>query len=40
MLEKWKEALEKGNFFDAIFTDLSEALDILNHTALIAKLEA
>ena len=39
MLEKWKEALDKGNFVDAIFMDLSKAFDILNHDRLIKKLE-
>ena len=40
MLEKWKEALDKGNLVDAIFMDLSKACDTLNHDLLIAKLEA
>ena len=40
MLEKWKEGLDKNNFVDAIFMDISKALDTLHHDLLIAKLEA
>ena len=40
MLEKWKEALDKGNFVDAVFMDLSKALDTLKHDLPIAKREA
>ena len=32
-----KDALDKGNFVDTIFMDLSKAFDILNHDLLIAK---
>ena len=39
MLEKWKEVLDKGNFVDTIFMDLSKAFDTLNHDLQIAKLE-
>ena len=40
ILEKWREALDKGNFVDAIFMDLSRAFNILSHDLLIGKLEA
>ena len=39
MLEKWNEALDTGNFVDAIFMDLSKAFGTLNHDLLITKLE-
>ena len=35
-----KETLDKGKSVGAIFMNLSKAFDILNHTLLIAKLEA
>ena len=40
MLEKWKRALDRGNFVDPIFMDLSKAFDTLYHDLLIAKPEA
>ena len=40
MLEKWKEGLDKSNFVDAVFMDLSKALDTQHHDLLTAKLEA
>ena len=38
MTEKFKEAINKGNWFGALLTDLSKAFDCINHLFLIAKL--
>ena len=40
MLEKWKNALDKGGFVCAMFMDVSKAFDTMNHNLLIAKLGA
>ena len=40
MVEKWKNALDKGEYAGALLTDLSKAFDCLPHDLLIAKLEA
>ena len=38
MIEKFKEAIDRGNEFGALLTDLSKAFDCINHPLLIAKL--
>ena len=40
MLEKSKNAVDKGKVFDALLTNLSKAFDCLTHELIIAKLNA
>ena len=40
MLEKWKNAVDKGKVFGALLTDLSKAFDCLPHELIIAELNA
>ena len=38
MIEKFKEAIDKGHDFGALLTELSKAFHCINHRLLIAKL--
>ena len=40
MLEKWKNAVDKGKVFGALLTDLSKVFHCLPHELIIAKLNA
>ena len=40
LLEKWKRAVDNGQMFGALLTDLSKAFDCRDHELLIAKLNA
>ena len=37
-LDKFKESRDKGDDFDALFTDLSKAFDCIDHNLVITKL--
>ena len=40
MTEKFKEAIDRGDKFGALLTDLSKACDCINSPLLIAKFES
>ena len=39
MIEVWKQHLNKGNQVGVLVMDLPKALDTINHSLLLAKLE-
>ena len=40
LIEKWKTNLDKKDYREAIFMDLSKAFDTINHELFLAKLDA
>ena len=40
MLEKWKKAVDNGEYVSALFLDLSKGFITINHDLLLAKLKA
>ena len=40
LIEKWKNSVDNGGAFSALFNDFSKAFQCLSHKPLIAKLDA
>ena len=40
MLERWKQAIDKGEYISVMYMDLSKAFDPINDNLLLAKLRA
>ena len=40
MLERWKQAIDRGEYISVMYTDLSKTFDTLNHNRLLSKLRA
>ena len=39
MIQTWKKHLDKGEIIEEILMDFSKALDTINHSLLLAKLD-
>ena len=40
MLERWKQAIDKGEYISVMYMDLSKAFDTINYDLLLAKVRA
>ena len=40
MLERWKQAIDKGEYISVMYADLSKTFDTLNINRLLSKLRA
>ena len=40
MIERWKQAIDKGKYISVMYMDLSKAFDTINRDLLLAKLRA
>ena len=38
VLERWKQAIDKGEYISVMYMDLSKAFDVLNRDLLLARL--
>ena len=38
MLERWKQAIDKGEYISVMYMDLSKAFDTVNRDLLLSKL--
>ena len=38
MLERWRQAIDKGEYISVMNMDLSKGFDTINHDLLLAKL--
>ena len=40
MLERWRQAIDKGEYISVMYADLSKTFDTLNINRLLSKLRA
>ena len=40
MLEKWKKAVDNGEYVSALLSDPSKAFDTINHDLLLGKIKS